>query len=362
MRVFVMGSNHFQDPASDELFEAASQVGLELIRKGHTILIGTDKHSTVDYHIFKGAKEHTGKTSNIEIHRPDDGPVPFAEEFKIPESDITFTRYPPLGWKVTHMEVLDNADALLIMGSSEAVVISAVAGSKLGKPVIAVGSFGGGAKTIWSYASGRRENFYHGGLTNIDIDKLAEPWRGKASAEHVVSSLEKVQDAVQRTKKLLARRATPPPILLTLLLLMFAGMGSWVLALARGQGLSIFGYHTGFIGMIFIVVCFAGLWGSTLKSVLDLRNGQKVTAQDVLLDIVSGLGAGVISVILYLVLELAVTGKVSNAQEADDFVRVALLVSLVAVFASMYIDTALARFESVRTSVLAGDFGKKGKT
>lgn len=359
MRVFVMGSDHYQDPPSEELFEAASQVGLELIRKGHTILIGTDTHSTVDYHIFKGAKEHTGKTSNIEIHRPDDGTVPFAEEFKIPESEISFTRYPPLGWKVTHIEVMDTADAVLIMGSSEAVVITAVAASKLGKPVIPVGSFGGGAKTVWSYASGKRDRFYQGGLNNVDIDRLAEPWRGKVSAEHVVTSLEKVREAVEQARKDLARRATPPIILWTILALMFAGMGGWVYSLAKGQTLTFFGRHIGFIGLVFVVVCFAGLWGSAMKSVLDLRSGHKLTNQDVLLDIVSGLGAGVISAILYLVLELAVTGKISNSQEQDDFVRVALLVSLVAVFASMYIDTALARFESVRGAVLSGDFGKK---
>ena len=110
--------------------------------------------------------------------------------------------------------------------------------------------------------------------------------------------------------------------------------------------------------MLFLVVCFAGIWGSAMKSVLDFRSGRKLTGQHVIVDIVSGIGAGVISAILYLVLELAVTGKIDNSQEPDGYVRVFLLVSLVAVFAAMYIDSALARFESVRETVLLGEFGK----
>jgi hypothetical protein len=355
----VIGSVHYEDAPNDELFEAASQIGIELMAKGHTIFIGTDKHHTVDYHIFKGAKEESGKITGIEIHRPDDGTVPFAAEFQIPENEIFIKYYPYQDWQVVHMETLKNADALLIVGGSERTVIIGTAGNMLSKPVIPIGSFGGGGKAVWSYASSKREQFYQGGINDTDIDKLVGPWRGQTSAKHIVESLEKVHEAIEKSKATLARLSTPPMILLSVLMLMIAGMGVWVFLLAKGRNLAIGQLNMSGIGLLFLVVCFAGIWGSAMKSVLDFRNGHKLTSQHIIVDIVSGVGAGVISAILYLVLELAVTGRVNNPQETDDYVRVSLLVSLVAIFAAMYIDSALARFESVRETVLLGEFGNK---
>jgi hypothetical protein len=362
MKIFIIGSNHYDEAKDDKavsqsLFEAATQIGNELTKRTHTIFIGSESPNTVDPYIFNGAKESSSKLSNIEIHRPDDGEIPFADDFKSPDCAMGMRHHASLNWDVVHMETMKEADAILIIGGGNRSIRTCVAANMLGKTVIPVASFGGGAKAVWSYASSKREQFYYGGLSDSEIDELTWPWRSDRSAGHIVNSLEKVHEAIEQANRVLARRSIPRSVLSSALGLMLTGVIGWIYFLANGQNVAILNRVA--IGPIFAVVCFAGFMGSAMKSLWELRNGRKLTLSDISGDVALGLGAGVISSILYLVVQLAVTGDISKALEPKDYMRIALLVSLVAVFAAMYLDTAFSRFESVRESVFSGDIGNR---
>src|SRR5215213_1948688 len=200
MRVLIIGSNHFDKEAdieqkSNELFTAAYQIGLELgKREGHTILICSESPNTVDYHVFQGVKEVSNKTQ-VEIHVSDNKKIPYKSDIEEAETHIILKIHLSSDYQVVHMEAMADADALLILGGSSRSTRTGVAAYMLGKTVIPIGSFGGAGRDVWSYASSKREEFYKGGLTDAEIDKLAEPWKDESSAKFVVKMLEKVRIA-----------------------------------------------------------------------------------------------------------------------------------------------------------------------
>lgn len=358
MRVLVIGSDRFDavasssqdDLRSQALFDAAREVGRALVSRGHTILICSDNFTTVDPYVFEGARDAKEKLL-VEVHYSDGHRPPF--EGAIPQgpvSDVTHRIHLSRDTQVVHMEAMDEADALIIMGGSERSVRTGVAAHMLGKTVIPVGSFGGAGKDVWAYASGRRSAFYKNGLTDAEIDKLAEPWREQASSDFVVTVLERVRKAA-------VKEAISPYVLTAIVLIMVLSMVGWVGFITYGFRLVDRGVQP--IGMIFTSVCFAGLIGSALKGLVDMRNGVPVTRNALKVDVALGLGAGFVSAMLYLVLQVAVTGKADSIQDKNDYVRVGLLVSLVAVFAAMYLDAAFANFEAVKGQVLSGEVGSR---
>lgn len=357
MRVLVIGSDRFDASTSpthggsrEALYDAARQVGRALAAQRHTILICSDKPSTVDPYVFEGARDGKDKLL-VEVHYSDGRNPPFEAEIQQAQgSDVTHRIHLSPDKEVVHMEAMDEADALIIMGGSERSVRTGVAAHMLGKTVIPVGSFGGAGKDVWAYASSRRAAFYKNGLTDAEIDKLAEPWRGQASGDFVVTVLERVRKAA-------VKEAISPYVLTAIVLIMILSMVGWVGFITYGFRLVDQGVQP--IGMIFVSVCFAGLIGSALKGLVDMRNGVPVTRNALKVDVALGLGAGFVSAMLYLVLQVAVTGKADSIQDKNDYVRVGLLVSLVAVFAAMYLDAAFANFEAVKGQVLAGEAGSR---
>lgn len=359
MRVLVIGSNRFESPSSpplfdnsgpnnSSLFEAASQIGSELAKRTHTILICSQRKDTVDLYVFQGARKGSDKAP-IEVHIPDTSPDVYESEIRQDEA-TTLRRHMSPDMQVVHMEAMAGADALIVIGGSTRSARSAIAAYMLGKTVIPVGSFPGAGREVWAYSSSRRDSFYKGGLSDAEIDKLAEPWKGETSAKFIVDAL----DAVRRAS---VRQAVPRSVLVAEILIMLTAMAAWVGFIGYGYRLISPGARA--VGLIFASVCFAGLIGSSLKGLFELRNGRPLSQRDVTLDVALGLGAGFVSAILYLVLQLAVTGTAHAVQDENDYVRVALLVSLVAIFAGMYLDTAFANFENVKGSVFSGEYGKK---
>jgi hypothetical protein len=55
-------------------------------------------------------------------------------------------------------------------------------------------------------------------------------------------------------------------------------------------------------------------------------------------------------------------GRLELPTTNADYSRVALIVSMAAVFASLYLDAAFSRFDVFRESVMSGTYGKNGNT
>jgi hypothetical protein len=364
MRVLVIGSNRFDEnniydqDTSEQMFKAATELGLELSKHEHTSLICSVATSTIDYHILQGVIK-TKKVSQIELHIADNNDTDQMEKIQEFVQKVRIKKHSSLDVHVVQMEAMKDADALLILGGSTRSERTAIAAHMLGKTVIPIGSFGGAGKDVWIYASGRRTEFYKGAIKDDEIDKIAEPWKGRESAEFAVKMLEIVRSAE-------IRRARPPFIVGGTFAIMAAAMLIWVFFIAYGFNLTLpsalfEGRSVSPIGVVFFTVCFGGFVGASLKSLLEIKNGQKITWGEIGLDLGLGLGAGFVSAILYLVLQVAVTGKADSIQNSNDYVRISLLVSLVAIFAAMYLDAAFANFEAAKGSILSSEKKKPRK-
>jgi len=74
---------------------------------------------------------------------------------------------------------------------------------------------------------------------------------------------------------------------------------------------------------------------------------------------VLGVAAGFLTAALYMLAQITITGELDLPSTTADYSRVALIVSMAAVFASLYLDAAFSRFDLFKDSVMSGTYGKK---
>jgi hypothetical protein len=106
-------------------------------------------------------------------------------------------------------------------------------------------------------------------------------------------------------------------------------------------------------------VCSAGAFGALVQSMRGIRNGEAVTAARVSMDAVLGVAAGFLTAALYMLAQIAISGKLELPATNADYSRVSLIVSMAAVFASLYLDSAFSRFDGFKDSVMSGRYGAK---
>jgi hypothetical protein len=106
-------------------------------------------------------------------------------------------------------------------------------------------------------------------------------------------------------------------------------------------------------------VCSAGAFGALVQSLRGVRDGSAMSAQKAAIDAVLGVAAGFLTAALYMLAQIAINGELLLPQSNKDYSRVALIVSMAAVFASLYLDAAFSRFDGLKESVMAGSYGKK---
>jgi hypothetical protein len=111
--------------------------------------------------------------------------------------------------------------------------------------------------------------------------------------------------------------------------------------------------------LMLAAVCSAGVFGALVQSMRGIRDGAVVTGHKVLNDAILGIAAGFLTAALYLLAQIAITGKLLLPAANDEYARAAVIVSMAAVFASLYLDAAFARFDELKDSVMAGSYGKK---
>lgn len=334
-------------PQKDQIEQAARAVGEALATAGHTIWIGTDDDVDVDPHVVEGALS-VEPPVEIEVQRQHGWSAAYVDK-----PNRIGTRWRQFDdWDVTNMEVVREVDGVIAIAGRASVVQMGIAAWMMNKPVIPIGSFGGGAKTLWNYGSARRSDFYQDGLVDAVIDRLAAPWSNE-TAKVVVDALNKVEQAR-------ARARVPRALLVFTLLLTLVALIGWVFFLMYPILAADTATATAAIDIslfaLFPTVGFAGLLGANMQTLRAIRNAVTVSGRAVPVDIALGITAGVISAVLYLLVQFAVSGDIMLQMNAADYVRVALIVSMASLFAALYLDRALARFDTISDSVISGKY------
>jgi hypothetical protein len=252
-----------------------------------------------------------------------------------------------------------NADAVIVIAGRQGVIQAGIAGWMLGRPNIPVGWFGGGAEKVWEYGSSDRRRFYFDGLTDAEIDQLNSPWAPE-TASTLVDQLGRCAEYARRATVSLALRLWVSVAILCMLVV-------WVVLLA----LPSLGWPefpppappdtTSGVRLLLLLasVCAAGAFGALVQSMRGIRDGKAITGQKAAIDAVLGIAAGFLTAALYMLAQIAISGKLDLPATAADYSRVALIVSMAAVFASLYLDAAFSRFDMFKDSVMSGTYGKK---
>jgi hypothetical protein len=361
MKVLVSGSlRDLDDALREQLRGAARELGQCLAVAGHTLLVGSEDPEDVDPFVVEGFLS-TEKASAVEVHLMRGAKACYSG---VDTVKCIWHRYDD--WDVTVLEVVrGTADGVIVVGGRKGVIQAGIAGWMLGRPIIPLAGFGGGAATVWGYGSSDRRRFYFDALSDAEIDQLNGPWAAD-TAETVVEHLGRCAEYARRaTVPLKLRLGVSIGILGTLIL--------WVLLLA----LPLLGWPpapavpptgtpppldiTGGLRLLLLLgsVCSAGAFGALVQTMRGVREGRATTAQGVSTDAVLGIAAGFLTAALYMLAQIAITGKLEPPTSNADYSRVSLIVSMASVFASLYLDTAFSRFDEVKASVMSGHFGEK---
>ena len=354
MKVLVSGSlRGVEDQQKDHVRAAAREVGKCLGTAGHTLLVGTDDPDDIDPFVVEGFLS-SAKTSQVEVHL-----MKGARKCYQGQANVTHSWHRYNDWDVTVLEVVRyNADAVIVIAGRKGVVQAGIAGWMLGRPTIPFGGFGGGAETVWDYGSSDRQRFYFGALTDVEIDQLNSPWEPDITGSRIVTQLDRCAEYARRA-------AISPKLRVGVSIGILVALIAWVLFLALplfvwADSATAGAAPTGVRFLLLLAaVCSAGAFGALVQCMRGIRDGIAVTGPKAWVDAVLGVAAGFLTAALYMLAQIAINGKLDLPADNPAYSRVALIVSMSAVFASLYLDAAFSRFDTLKESVMSGTYGKK---
>lgn len=157
MKVLVVGScRTLGEQEKDDFRKACEELGVALVRKGHTLIMCSLSERTADRHVLVGANTVEG-SHKVLLFRPDpDIASVDPETIQDPGSSLTLqnlnieTEEPNGGWRVVHLQAIRNADLVIaISGDSRGTGTLIYSAEALEKAVIVVPGFGGVAAEAW---------------------------------------------------------------------------------------------------------------------------------------------------------------------------------------------------------------------
>jgi Predicted nucleotide-binding protein containing TIR-like domain len=163
MRVAVLGSWRHEDKKrwslreTPEAFQAACrQVGLELIRRGHSLIVGSDSDHTADGNAVRGAIEaFSGTTPTVEsprimLIRPRSSAqgLSFPQLRRSIPGVFVERQVDSQSWAVVKLVQTQLADAVILIGGAEKTEQAGLTAAVSKKPLACIGSFGGAAAAL----------------------------------------------------------------------------------------------------------------------------------------------------------------------------------------------------------------------
>jgi len=166
----VPGMNHAILPEHESLFEAASELGYSAVRRGHTVLLGSESPRTIDFYIMQGilkaCSENPEQEFFVEIHRPEGTAAPYTSiPMNLKLSRIAYEQdcRAEFRWMVAHVLALDSCDLCILMGGGTSTRVIGYIAAERQKPLFAIASFGGSAQILWEKLKFVYKNHFRNG-------------------------------------------------------------------------------------------------------------------------------------------------------------------------------------------------------
>jgi hypothetical protein len=316
----------------DEFIAACRELGAALARAGIEIAVGSkSKEANVpDGHVIEGAAKVDGR-HRIWILRPESDGLPDASSLDTGEGRIEILPRRVRGtWSAGFVPQILAVDAVLLIGGGNFTKTCGYVAPALERPVLAIASFGGAAKELWSDLEP-----YYGRLGKLSdqIGNLGEEgWESKNADLAVDSIKELVRRRIFKTKPRL-------PLAIYMFLLL-ACLFAWVFLFANPLEQRIYSF--------FAMLGVAGFLGTILRN--NLRMVFDPTASfswnELMIEVGAGLLLGFALALLYLVGSLAITGEATKflvSPENEDFQRISVVMTLLGLGGGLMIEQAADR-------------------
>jgi hypothetical protein len=325
MRIFVVGSKPFG--TKDEDFEdvyskACREIGCELAKRRHEVAFGSLRETTADCLVIEGMRECDGKHSVhffFDKSSKAENLEALADRFQYSVQEYKGNR---------HINALADSTVVLVLGGNAGTATTGFAAFALKRPVLALPKFGGAGRDIWEAVSLR----YGRSLTPQSLEILSEDWRD-GNASTVVDSLEALarnnpfDDRIQRPHVFLAVLAVT-----TILV--------WVLLFSHGGSDDMASDL-----ILFTIVGVASVIGTVTRTFIKVyfELEEVYSSRRLLSDFILGIIMGFVFFLLVQATGVVVTGRQVELS-SDDFRRLAILMSLVALAASFLLERSIEGF------------------
>jgi hypothetical protein len=347
MKVLVVGSKRHMDATAEQAEEdarrfekACRQIGKRLAEKGHSLIVGTDDRLDADYFFVEGANEVAGK-HQVVVSRPEEDarPTPYNAERETKFKNISFRFTSRKGeWTAALVHALSLADVLLLIGGRTAALATGYSAEALRKPVLAIPSFGGAAQAVWQEV---RRYYRECGIKEHEEGALREDWNADTAEIAVRSAESLVKNTPFRSKGNLVEIGM---MIATLTLITV-----WVALFRRPWGID---KDIAFYSMLTI----AAMLGTTLRSALRLVRDEIVdlNARMLLIEARAGILIAFGFAILYLAGGIVITGAVVSLTTDQDFMRVAITMSILGFASALLLHEAAANLQDRLMETLKG--------
>ncbi|GAA4050206.1 hypothetical protein [Streptomyces shaanxiensis] len=268
---------------------ACRELGRQLAAAGYDLAVFSAKPKYVEYDVVQGYAREADGAGTVFLHVPRHRD----HDFGLPEgsaAEVRLVRDTGPEWEVSFYRTLLSCDAALLVGGAQSTRVAGVIALSQRIPLLPVAAFGGGASQVWANLDKVRND-----TTDDDIVLLGQDWRAD-SARRLVQCLDRQRlrrAEWQRQGDRSARRS-----------LLSAGLGTAVALLLLVCSLLGFvlagepGPATGRrLAVLVVTPLLAAMAGAVIRSSFETADQWPRAA-------VRGLGAGVVSVLLYVASQL----------------------------------------------------------
>ncbi|MDQ0305510.1 hypothetical protein J2S46_000066 [Kitasatospora herbaricolor] len=283
----------YEPPLKDlaHVREACQQLGRELARAGYDLAVFSSKPKYVEQHVVTGYAEAFASGTGGRV-------IGFAPrnrrlEFVLPPEStlpVEVVRDTSGEWEVSYYRTLMNSDGVLLVGGGQSTRVAGIVAMAQRVPVLPVAAFGGGAGEVWVNLDKVRND-----AVDEDIAVLGEDWSG-SSAERLVACLSRQvrrrqERAVEEERSARSGRWSSGVGMAVSGVFLLASLGLLVTAGGpRPAGMRSLAVLVG------APLCAAGA-GAVIRNSFE-SDAAWVRA------LVRGLGAGLVSVLLYFASQL----------------------------------------------------------
>jgi hypothetical protein len=302
------------------------ELGRELAKAGFRILVYFSAPTMLEAPVVKGyVASENARPGSIQVRYPLHGQKPAFPE-QLTHGQL-FDWRPDSGpdWEMSFYQSLKEVDGILLVGGAQSTLIGGLVAMGHRTAVVALASFGGSAAKIWESLRPGRDL-----PTADEISLMARPqW-----------SSERAADCAKAFQEQLARRAAEVRQRLLDELRREASIrrhAAWALALfvaavvcvpvAWGQQLSL----TAAIWLLFVSPLLAGVAGSTIRLVFDLRQGSvPLSRESALTTAALGVVAGGVAGLLFITAQVTTVGTSVTSEQASRLVPFGVVIGFIA--------------------------------